>query len=654
MSTLYRPTHSKSRNGCTRCKAKRLRCDQRKPGCKRCEESGTQCPGYVLNLRWSAKNQLQQKSVSSIPSQKPSTGRTAETTSATVGDTAAISESSDLSSLLLFPGVHDYDPLPFSTLLDPSYYPVFSGDIALPQWPFPGLGSSVDSAGLEKTNAWGGTFSEMPMSSQTSENPSIGEDWLYMETHHACNDLDMADSNGVLRQDTSQAIDTPLALPQELNNLPTALSDFFIKEVIPLYCAWDSQVNPMRVVAEKAWQSSKILFHTMQSMAAACLTSVLPELSATAIQERLLALRCLDETSSSSVDYPEARMLATVLLCHTASWHDPGNLAKDRFQMTRKLVLDWASTATETDSKSMSKFFQTAVDYWGMLLSFFTDISTITDPTLESPIIGPREPADQLTLHPFVGISGQTVKTLTDVGNLVSQYRSRVSTVRFITEEDMDFFKDKIREARCLEKRLLAYKPVDTSKMQDTDDPRTPLTHLANIDDAYRCVGLLQIYRVFSDLLAERYNPWGTEEIFSARPPSKKPTKAEKDYWLTSLALYTLGLLRDIPFESRSRSIQPLILVAISNELRRVPQDVASLSVVDQQARELGQTAIELAQARNFIKSRLSAYADVLPLRKVGNILELVTSIWNSLDEGEADVYWLDICTRKQLHTLIG
>lgn len=68
----------------------------------------------------------------------------------------------------------------------------------------------------------------------------------------------------------------------------------------------------------------------------------------------------------------------------------------------------------------------------------------------------------------------------------------------------------------------------------------------------------------------------------------------------------------------------------------------------------MGQSIIELAQARNFVKSRLSAYTDVLPLRKVSNILELVTSIWSALDEGEPDVYWLDICTRKQLNTLIG
>jgi hypothetical protein len=438
-------------------------------------------------------------------------------------------------------------------------------------------------------------------------------------------------------------------MPRELSNLPTALSDFFIKEVISLFCAWHSQSNFMRVVVEKAWQSSRVLYHTMQSMAAACLTSGFPELSATAAQERLLALQCLEEDLSSSSDHPEVELLSTVLLCHSATWHNPGNMSEERFQATRKLVRDRVATATGEDSKYVARFFQTSLDYWGMLLSFFTDMSTT-----DNPFIGPEEPANEPTLHPFAGISGQTVKMLADIGRLVYQYRRRVSAIKFVTEADLDFLKSQIREARILEKRLLPYRPLDTSRLQDMGDPRTTLAHLAKIDEAYQYVGLLQIYRVFPDLLAERYRPWDKEQILSPRPPSKIPSKAEMDSWMTSLALHTLDLVREIPFESRSRSIQPLIFVAISNELRRGPQDVASLGAVDDQARGLGQSIIEVARARSFIRSRLSAYAAVLPLRKVANVLELVTSIWSALDEGQSDVYWLDICTQKELSTLMG
>ncbi|KAM6540375.1 hypothetical protein FALCPG4_002093 [Fusarium falciforme] len=232
------------------------------------------------------------------------------------------------------------------------------------------------------------------------------------------------------------------------------------------------------------------------------------------------------------------------------------------------------------DSKYIARFFQTSVDYWGMLLSFFADTSST-----DNPFFGPEEPVNETALHPFVGVSGQTVKMLADIGRLVYQYRRRVSAIKFVTEADLDFFKSQIREARILEKRLLPYRPLDTSRLQDMGDPRTTLAHLAKIDEAYQYVGLLQIYRVFPDLLAERYRPWDKEHILSPRPPSKIPSKAEMDSWMTSLALHTLDLVREIPFESRSRSIQPLIFVAVSNELRRGPQDVASLGAADDQAR---------------------------------------------------------------------
>ncbi|CZR44727.1 uncharacterized protein FPRO_14480 [Fusarium proliferatum ET1] len=655
MNSPYRPTYTKSRHGCSKCKEKRVKCDQRRPGCKRCEDAGSSCPGYTLSLRWSAKNQLQLKSVSS--GQKPRARRGNQPSSSSTnhmneGETIDITVST-LDPLLLFPHFGDTNSMPFPAL-NASDILGLGEDPSVSQWPFPNLDPSETltipddtaftdgSPSLHKPGQWDNTATEM--------DDSIDMSWLRDEGQQSRTDLNTTPL--LTESHNTEDLDhhSSLTITQQLSNLPTALSDFFIREVIPLYCAWDSQSNLMRVVAESSWQSSKVLYHTMQSMSAACLTSVFPELSTTAIQERLIALQCLDEEDLNIAEHVEARLLATVLLCHTASWHDPGNLAKERYHLTQRRVLEWSSTCG-TQSKPMVKFFQTAVDYWGMLLSFFTDVSG--NPNSDT-LMGPSEPCNQSALHPFVGMAGETVKTLTDVGNLVSQYRSRASSIRFITEDDMNFFKSKIREARCLEKRLLAYTPADTSKIQDTGDPRTTLAHLAKIDEAYRCVGLLQIYRVFSDLLAERYNPWDANHIYSARSPSKVPSKDEKDYWLTSLALYTLELLRDIPFESRSRCIQPLILVAISSELRRMPQDVTSLGAADEESRYMGQSIIELAQARNFVKSRLSAYADVLPLRKVSNILELVTSIWSALDEGESDVYWLDICTRKQLNTLIG
>ncbi|CAJ2507554.1 Uu.00g087400.m01.CDS01 [Anthostomella pinea] len=41
-----RTPHVKARTGCTTCKNRRVKCDERKPHCARCEKSGNQCAGY--------------------------------------------------------------------------------------------------------------------------------------------------------------------------------------------------------------------------------------------------------------------------------------------------------------------------------------------------------------------------------------------------------------------------------------------------------------------------------------------------------------------------------------------------------------------------------------------------------------------------------
>lgn len=47
-----------SRNGCSRCKQQRVRCDEQHPECDRCVRVGVTCPGYEQKLRWSAKHEV--------------------------------------------------------------------------------------------------------------------------------------------------------------------------------------------------------------------------------------------------------------------------------------------------------------------------------------------------------------------------------------------------------------------------------------------------------------------------------------------------------------------------------------------------------------------------------------------------------------------
>jgi len=436
--------------------------------------------------------------------------------------------------------------------------------------------------------------------------------------------------------------------PREVFNLPTALSEYFFREVISLYCAWDSKSNVMRHIVETMWQSSGALHHTIQSMAAACLSEDFPHLLPVARSEHSQALQLI-HAQPPSPTHKQAMLLASTLLGHTSSWLAPQNLATDMFRASCSMLKDITSEAAKDASWS---FFSDTMDYWAMLLVYLTDSKQLGDYRRDSSV-GPAEPARSIDPHPYSGISHETVRMLTDTGILIFQYRKHMSKVKFLTEHDLNIFRDALREARRLERILLGHKTPNLTHVRDPGDPRTPLRHLELIDEAYRCTGLLQLYRVFPDLLNERYAPWDKELLLRPIPSGDTPTLQERQAWLTKLAMHILGILREIPFESRTRSAQPFIMVAISSELRRDPRHLRATGL-DVDSVVIDPAAIEVARARKFIGSRLAAYTHILPLRKSQVISELIRHIWSALDAGEEDVYWLDVAYEKNLGTMMG
>ncbi|KAI4172953.1 MAG: hypothetical protein LQ343_003240 [Gyalolechia ehrenbergii] len=51
---IAKPKQSKSRNGCTTCKTKRLKCDETKPSCQQCQKRKVTCGGYKKDFKWRA------------------------------------------------------------------------------------------------------------------------------------------------------------------------------------------------------------------------------------------------------------------------------------------------------------------------------------------------------------------------------------------------------------------------------------------------------------------------------------------------------------------------------------------------------------------------------------------------------------------------
>ncbi|KAK1483040.1 hypothetical protein CABS01_02776 [Colletotrichum abscissum] len=651
------------------------KCDERKPGCARCEERGIQCPGYALNVRWSRKHQVrvdQKAAAEGSPRQRGPREPASQTSPQPIEAASPTSNHVDTNVLqhvdpwLANPLQWDLPALPqeMPSLDASSCALLLSSQNVIPTTPF------WDAPFI--SSAWTVDGHSPTTSSSQAEDREM--DHLFQSESSVAN----VQENSIPPPfDNTQSTSCKQFLessPRELAHLPTSLSEYFFREVITLYCAWDSKTNVMRNIVETMWQSSGALYHTIQSMAAACLSEDFPHLLPVARREHGNALRLIRDrpsalllSTSMTTTHKRAMLLSSTLLGHTSSWLSPQNLATDMFRASCSMLKDVSAEACGSDADASLSFFSDTMDYWAMLLAYLTDSTQLGD-YHHTTSIGPADPSKSIEPHPYSGISHATVRLLTDTGILIFQYRKHMASVKFLTETDLDVFRAALRSARQLERAFLAHRPPDLSRVTDPGDPKTPLRHLELIDEAYRCTGLLQLYRVFPDLLNERYAPWDRERLLRPVPISaaagsgldsdKVPSARERRTWLTKLAMYILGILRDIPFESRTRSAQPFIMVAISSELRREPQHLRQPDAMYGEAGadvlDIDPASIEVARARKFVRSRLAAYTHILPLRKSRVISELIDHTWAALDAGEEDVYWLDIAREKNLGTMMG
>lgn len=426
----------------------------------------------------------------------------------------------------------------------------------------------------------------------------------------------------------------------QLSHASSSLLTYFFKEVIPLYSTWDSSQNELRVMMENMWQSSGALFYIAQSMAAACLTKTFPQFHAIAKQHYSMACRYL-QADSQSRNCKEDVALATFLIGHTASWIDPTESALDKF----KAFVDMMSSGSNyTGDRVGMRFLREAVDFWRMLLSFSTDVKGGPGVDLGESV-GPSQHLESSLPHVFNGISLQLVRIVAKVGNLTFNARQNVANAIFTKAQDIDVFRKILDQAHGLERELLDFIPTTDSSFLNPACGSTP-EHFRLMDEAYRCAALLQLYRAFPELLLHRRQLAERRQAFCSSIPIIHSRK-EQQNWLTRLALHTIGLVQKIPFESLTRPIQPLVLVIAATELRhQVPQGLPGDGD--------GDACVEIMQVRQFVGSRLSAYANVLPVRKTQHFCDLVKHIWDALDAGDQDVSWVDIALRRQLGLVIG
>ncbi|KNG90742.1 hypothetical protein ANOM_000887 [Aspergillus nomiae NRRL 13137] len=685
----------KSRNGCARCKSKRVKCGEEKPHCSRCTRLGVKCPGYAQSLRW----------VTKYPS-------------ATEEDDS----NAQLNRSPLGPG-HSPAPGPSTASPRPSQFPetvvespLVKGDASQTtthENPEPrGLG--LDESNALNDSLWGlpepGSLPELadlgpsPSSASASvggherassifdlDTPNEPGNPLNLfasrapESHHELPNFFGFSPSAIVRKYPPSNPQPPqrdlTSIPQPLNNPSWTLIEYYFKEVAALFSSYDSQMNPFRSTVSRLWGSSLAMCKTMQSMAAATLVNDFPQFGPLG---RKLRNEAVDIIAKETV-LDDKSVLALLMLGQTASWHDSKDLGISFFNLLRNHLETRPLEIANSERGNNHQFFQEALVYWEMLLSFVADDTAVLSGNTAADPGGPL--VLQRIPHPWTGIARDTQSTVQEVGRVVRCERKRIRARAFTSQADIAQAQKAIEKARELEERLLELAHPAEAEIVSPGDDETPVWHLLTMAEVYRCTGLMQLYRVFPDLLRRRlssqhpssqsYNqqPSATPrdpflsvdtapdllnsawfEPMYLRPESNPPNDPETlpgtyyDSWLTEFALTTLSRLKTIPIESRTRCLQPFLLVASSSELR-LPRSEVSL---DNSSPNISSHAIEVSRTRQFVLGRLTSFLHVLPPKPIDVCLQLVREVWKRMDAGESNVYWMDVMIEKGWETTMG
>ncbi|RBR11655.1 uncharacterized protein FIESC28_08882 [Fusarium coffeatum] len=463
-------------------------------------------------------------------------------------------------------------------------------------------------------------------------------------------------------QPSEQVIEMPLA--QALQDHSSVLVEYYFKEVCGMMSCYDSPMNPYRTTISNMWSGSQSLYYITQSMAAACLSEVSPTFASVGHRLRDQAMICLSREAKIA-ELETSSLLALVMLGMSLSWHDPDSLGQPQFDVLARKVMSAEARGDPLALADKKKefFFYNSLVYWKMLLSFVTDM----DPNMRSAQPQPIPP-DSLDKHeprmphPQTGIGIEVQELVASVGSLVRKERKRLRTRRFVSKDDIQQAQDAIIASERLHAELCTIELPQEGDIVDAGDDLTPAIHLVNIAEAYRCTGLLQLYRNFPDLLV----PFAQSAHYMTGSPDSSGSytdeRAFTDTWLTCLALHVLDLVKDIPTTSRSRSIQPLLFVSICSELsicrpyctisnlQRSP--VASIAASPRFRVPLN--GLEVLQARKIVISRLSAFENILAAKPIRRMLMLVKKTWACMDEEKKDMYWMDVMMDNGYETLMG
>lgn len=428
------------------------------------------------------------------------------------------------------------------------------------------------------------------------------------------------------------------------DDIESVLIQHYFKEVCGRFSCFDSHLNPFRTTIGRIYQQTPSIYYAIMSMSAAHLANTFPYMAQLGVdmqrkaRDALLMELPLAQSDSTTCT---KTFLSTMLLGTTTGWHDSDILGEEFLSAARSLILPKLLTNAENEGKQReTQFFEESLIYWEMLMGFVNPDAITFAPsglrTRPKKIPSARKPDGKIMPHPWTGIAPTIMILFAEVGRLVRRERMRDGN------SSIDFRRhhENMLNAATLEEDLLAAEYPSMDEIADLGDERTSKHDFVAMAEAYRCAGLLEIYRVFPSILRKRLgtNSAAASELvdFKSFPMPRFETPYEDTdtkLWLNSLAMHILDLIDTIPSSSGTISIQHILIVSAASELRFV----SSVDFFDVYANDS-----RVCQSREFAVKRLQEYSRRLPAKPFRKMIDLVKEVWRRQDNGD-NVFWVDV-----------
>lgn len=668
-----------------------LKCDETSPSCLQCKKRNVACPGYEKTLKWSTKYEVfspvQFKSTSLKP--KPISVVTSSTEAKRSSLPRNVANGIEALAAVLPAGRKTVmteeatkqasPPLPSPPALEelvqdsspededspPDFEPFRMEDIdAMDPIILDGL---VDAIPLPHEDMTFDPFEHVDLDSGSFDDLGLDmEDISYK--HESFSSSTSGSTSRECSQEASPRLSRSLLLdfyrlpspspnPSSPDDVESLLVQHYFKDVCAVFSSFDSILNPFRTTIARIYQESPSINYAIQSMAAAHLANTFPNMATVGVQLQRKACDALQAELplvQSGQASATKTFLSIMLLGLTTSWHDSSALGLEYLSTARSLILPKLLSRSEEDEvQREAQFFEESLIHWEMLMGFVTDDAmsfsppSVLRPRRVSKQKGPaaRRSDGKIVPHPWTGIGPTGQFLLAEVGRLVRRERSLDKD----SAMDIRRRQENALNASSLEEDLLALEYPSTDDLADTGDERTPKQNFIVIAEAYRCAGLLELYRVFPSILRKRLgngNPSATNSVDFHFPMPRFETPYEDTdikLWLNSLAMHILRSIESLPSSSGTFCIQPLLLVIAASEL----QFVSSVDFFDVHANDS-----KILSARDFVMRRLQEFALRLPNKPLRQMIQLIKETWRQSDEGN-DAFWVDVMNEKGWHTVM-